>query len=546
LILRQKNKVSSLSYCTENGNKKKVYSNTLFLPKTKFPLRLENKKLIERDEQITSIAEFDQLYKWQRSYLSEPEFVLHDGPPYANGKLHMGHALNKILKDTILRYQILKGNKVHYVPGWDCHGLPIELKALSKHDATPLEIRSKARAFASTTIRNQKEIFKSWGILGDWNHHYATYNPDYVKLQFKLFYKLYEKNLIYRDIKPIYWSPSSRTALAEAELEYNEQHRSPSVFVRFKIKNIPNRKFDRIYALIWTTTPWTLPSNQAVCYNPALSYSLVKNPKDDSLYILASDLIENLSQTLNYKLEIVDSLHSETLSHCTYIHPLYKEKELNFIAATHATSAKGTGLVHTAPAHGPEDFLVALHNKMQIENLINELGCYNSSAGKYLDGKFVLEEGTQEVLKLIKDDIVHLHDHVHSYPYDWRTKKPVIIRASQQWFLDTDSIKSRAIDLLEDVQIIPKVSSEMYKRNLINQIQKRPYWCISRQRKWGVPIPVFFNKLNDKILTSEDLIRHLCMLIDNHGTDFWWQLPLHQLIPEELREGVSIDQIQKG
>ncbi|XP_044269730.1 isoleucine--tRNA ligase, mitochondrial isoform X2 [Tribolium madens] len=544
LILRQKKHINVCYYCTQS-EKKKVYSDTIFLPKTKFPLRLENKKLLERDEKITTVAEFDQLYKWQRSYLSEPEFVLHDGPPYANGKLHMGHALNKILKDTILRYQILKGHKVHYIPGWDCHGLPIELKALSKPDATPLEIRSKARNLAKNTIRDQKAVFQTWGITGDWNKHYATYNPDYVKIQFKLFNKLYQKNLIYRDFKPIYWSPSSRTALAEAELEYNDQHKSKSVFVRFKVNQFPNRS-EQVYALVWTTTPWTLPANQAVCYSPSLQYCLVKNSKDNSLYIIASDLQASLSKTLNSKFEKVESFSSETLSHLTYIHPIYKDKNVNFVPSSHATASKGTGLVHTAPAHGPEDFLIALNEKMEIENLVNELGCYNTSAGKELEGKFVLEDGTETVLEMIKEDIVFLHDYVHSYPYDWRTKKPVIIRASQQWFLDTDSIKNRAIDLLENVEIIPKVNSQMYKRNLINQIQKRPYWCISRQRKWGVPIPVFFNKSNNDVLISEDLIRHLCMLVDNHGTDFWWQIPTKDLIPEELRAGIKIDQIEKG
>ncbi|KAJ3663117.1 hypothetical protein Zmor_007426 [Zophobas morio] len=546
LISRQKRVFNRVSYCTENENKKKLYSNTIFLPKTTFPLRLESEKLVERDEAITVSAEFDQLYKWQRSYLSEPEFVLHDGPPYANGRLHMGHALNKILKDTILRYHILKGHKVHYVLGWDCHGLPIELKALSKFDASSLEIRSKARKFAEDTIQEQKEIFKSWGILGDWKKFYATYCPDYVKVQIKLFNKLYNKNLIYRDVKPIYWSPSSRTALAEAELEYNEHHISKSVFVKFKIQNFPNRSSDGIYALIWTTTPWTLPANQLVCYNPSLSYSLVKNSRDKHLYIIASGALENLSQTLNCTFEIVENLSGDFLSHCTYIHPIYKDKTLKFLPASHATADKGTGLVHSAPAHGPEDFLMAVNYKMPINNMVNELGCYNSTVGQELEGKSVLKEGTDKVLQIIGDDIVHFHEYEHSYPYDWRTKKPVIIRASEQWFLDTESIKTRAIELLEDVKIIPLSKSDIYKRNLINQIQKRPYWCISRQRKWGVPIPVLFNKSNDDVLINEDLIRHYCMLIDNHGTDFWWQLPVEQLVPDELRQGVSVDQIQKG
>ncbi|KAJ8969178.1 hypothetical protein NQ314_001881 [Rhamnusium bicolor] len=374
-LVQQINKTNRVFYCTKSESKNKFYSNTVLLPKTKFPLRLESKKLVERDEYIYNKGDFDNLYMWQRSHLSEPEFVLHDGPPYANGKPHMGHAINKILKDTILRYHILNGNKVHYIPGWDCHGLPIELKAISNSTKMdPIEIRSKARKFAEKTIEKQKEIFKSWGVIGDWKNSYTTYSVDYVKIQFRQFYKMYEKNLIYRDVKPIYWSPSTRTALAEAELEYNENHKSPSAYVRFEVKDIPKIKLlkgKRVYAIIWTTTPWTLPSNQAVCYNESLSYCLVKkpNPQDTDIYIIAAELLEQLSTTFNCNFQLLNVVSGVLLEGTTYAHPIYKEQVLPFLHSSHATQTKGTGLVHTAPAHGPDDFLVALNNKLSIELL---------------------------------------------------------------------------------------------------------------------------------------------------------------------------------
>ncbi|KAJ8925130.1 hypothetical protein NQ315_001312 [Exocentrus adspersus] len=567
-FLYQVSKPTRIHFCTNAAPKNKLYSNTVLLPKTKFPLRLENKKLIERDKLVYNAADFENLYSWQRSHLSEPEFVLHDGPPYANGRPHMGHAINKILKDTILRYHILDGIKVHYVPGWDCHGLPIELKAVSNSSGIDaLEIRSKARSFAHKTVQEQQAVFKSWGVIGDWKNAYTTDSVDYVKTQFRLFYKLYEKKLIYRDVKPIHWSPSTRTALAEAELEYCDSHRSPSAYVRFQIRDIPrvkllqDKRYERtpssvhyqkiyyvicsVYAIIWTTTPWTLPSNQAVCFNKALSYSLVKTPEplDADVYIIATDLLEKACSVLNCNFQLLNVLPGELLEGATYTHPVYKERVLPFLNAAHVTASKGTGLVHTAPAHGPDDFLVALENKISTVDLVDELGCYRSAAGAALEGKSVLSDGTRQVLELIKPDLMHLGEVTHSYPYDWRTKTPVIIRASQQWFVDTGAIKGRAAELLEDVTVLPRDKADKYKNYILAQVLKRPYWCISRQRKWGVPIPVFYQKDNSKIIIDENLINHLCNLLEQHGTDFWWKLDNRELLPEHL---AASELVEKG
>ncbi|CAH0545878.1 unnamed protein product [Brassicogethes aeneus] len=537
--------IQKLYYSTDKSSKK-VYTSTVLLPKTDFPLRLENKKLLDRDENINKVANFEEYYGWQQGNLSEPEYVLHDGPPYANGPLHMGHAINKILKDTILRYKSLNGIKVHYIPGWDCHGLPIELKAISNSEKlNPIEIRTKARQFAKETIEKQMEMFKAWGILGDWKNHYTTYSPEYVKNQLRVFYKIYEKGLIYRDVKPIFWSPSSRTALAEAELEYNENHKSPAIYVKIELKNLPNLEFDinncKVYGVIWTTTPWTLPSNQAICYNNKLSYSFIK--KDSNVYLIATDLVKSFSEKLNHNFEILSTISGKTLSNVQYVHPVYKDRECRFYNAGHVSDSKGTGLVHTAPAHGPDDFKVALNNKFSIVDLVDEKGCYKEESGDNFKGKFVLTEGNKTILNLLKEDILHSEELTHSYPYDWRTKKPVIIRASKQWFIDTDSIKNRAVEVLEKVNIIPKISSEIYKKNLINQIKKRPYWCISRQRKWGVPIPVFYERESSKVVCNEETINHYCNMIDLHGTDFWWKLPSKELIPSEnggLEKGEDI------
>ncbi|KAF2884619.1 hypothetical protein ILUMI_21555 [Ignelater luminosus] len=540
---------------TKAASKKKSYSHTVLLPQTKLPLRLDGNKLVERDKAITNLPAFSELYNWQREVLDGPEFILHDGPPYANGTPHMGHAMNKILKDTIIRSKIIQRKKVHYVPGWDCHGLPIELKVVSSENSsklTPIQIRHRARNFAKQAIDKQRQTFLSWGVIGDWNNAYLTFSNSYIKNQINKFYELYEKKLVYRDVKPVYWSPSSGTALAEAELEYNERHRSTAVFVKLKLNHIPDgissNKDVLMYALVWTTTPWTLPSNQAVCFNSLLSYSIVKSPEESELFIVATSLVEKLSKTFNCTLNIINTFSGNLLKDVTYHHPINFNTILPFLPADHANDSKGTGLVHTAPAHGPDDYLVALKNKIPVMSLVNELGCYTSEAGSKLDGLFVLSEGNKRVLDMISEDILHTEDYIHSYPYDWRTKQPVIIRSSKQWFIDTDSIKTKAIELLENVNVIPKMHSEIYKNNLIVQLRKRPYWCISRQRSWGVPIPVFYDATTEQPIITRKVISHLCDLIDTNGVDSWWNSSISDLLPDHIRSdiNVSIDTIKKG
>uniref|UniRef100_A0A182NGD9 isoleucine--tRNA ligase n=1 Tax=Anopheles dirus TaxID=7168 RepID=A0A182NGD9_9DIPT len=550
------------------------YTTTINLPKTKFAARLSAEKRAEIEEQLRKTC-LSKLYSWNRTALpAEKEFILHDGPPYANGDLHMGHAINKILKDLILKHNIISGRRVHYVPGWDCHGLPIELKALEAfsrkktkaagkdHKSAP-EIRTTARKFALETIARQKNGFESWGVTGAWSDeaegYYRTLNPRYIGAQLRLFYELYERKLIYRDLKPVYWSPSSQSALAEAELEYDEEHQSPSLYLKLGLENrgASCEAIDQqllgtgteIHAAIWTTTPWTLPANQAICYNPALDYDLVQSTAGDIL-LVGKDLIDYLADQLGTKFTVLQTLSGAALQSLRYHHPLHREEILPFLPAAHVKAEKGTGLVHTAPAHGPEDFLVCLERNIPIKNLIDEHGLYNDRAPKFLRGKYALTEGNQLVTNELAKSTLKLGTLVHSYPIDWRTKQPVMLRASDQWFIDTNSLKRRALEEVRAVEIFPRTSADVSKKVIEGQLQKRPYWCISRQRAWGVPIPVLYDAATKVPIASKALLAVIeDRLAKEASIDFWWTVPLEELVPAELLKQLGYEsyaQLEKG
>uniref|UniRef100_A0A182TE99 isoleucine--tRNA ligase n=1 Tax=Anopheles melas TaxID=34690 RepID=A0A182TE99_9DIPT len=548
------------------------YTSTVNLPKTKFPARLSAEKRAQVEEQLRKSC-LSELYHWNRSTLpADSEFILHDGPPYANGDLHMGHAVNKILKDLILKHKIIGGTRVHYVPGWDCHGLPIELKALEAFNRkrakpagatgqTAREIRHTARQFALETIAKQKVGFESWGVTGAWHDAegcYRSLDPAYISAQLQLFYELYERKLIYRDLKPVYWSPSSQSALAEAELEYDEAHQSPSLYLKLALENggagcaaLRNHRPERgeIYAAIWTTTPWTLPANQAVCYNPALDYCLVRSAATGELLLVGKDLIDYLATQLETALTVLQTIPGRELHTLKYHHPLNRQTVLPFLPAAHVKAEKGTGLVHTAPAHGPEDFLVCLERKIAIENLIDERGRYTDRAPPFLHGKYALTEGNQLVTEALAGSTLKLTTLVHSYPIDWRTKQPVMLRASDQWFIDTDSLKQRALEEIKSVDIYPRTSSDVSKKVIEGQLRKRPYWCISRQRAWGVPIPVLYDTVTRQPIVSGPLIAAIDARLRKEGSvDFWWTAPVEELVPAAvLRElGLTHDRVAKG
>lgn len=435
------------------------------------------------------------------------------------------------------------------MPGWDCHGLPIELKALGNvKDKSPLEIRQRAKKFATEAIRKQKISFESWAVTGSWNdtnQTYRTFDKQYVQNQLKMFFKMYQRGLIFRDLKPVYFSPSSRTALAEAELEYDENFISPSLYFRCELTTGENLGFgsEKIYALIWTTSPWTLPANQAICYSKDLKYCIAKINGDN--FIVCVDTIQNLQKELDTEIEIVKSIDSKQLEKLHYRHPLNENEILPFYEASHVQADKGTGLVHTAPSHGQDDFLVFLNKKIPLKCLVNENGCYNDLAPAFLRNKEVLGDGNKLIINHVEksSNVVKLKEIKHSYPIDWRTKSPVIILASEQWFINTEKIKAKAIDELEMVKIFPEKSSKISKSVLKTQLEKRPYWCISRQRCWGVPIPVLYDS-EKKPIIDENLINHYVKLIDETGSiDFWWERDVNELIPSEFK---NIDGIQKG
>uniref|UniRef100_A0AAR2KG06 isoleucine--tRNA ligase n=1 Tax=Pygocentrus nattereri TaxID=42514 RepID=A0AAR2KG06_PYGNA len=469
------------------------HRHTVLLPRTSFPMKLAGQELLERELQIQRECAFDQLYAWQRERKAKKEFCLHDGPPYANGDAHVGHALNKILKDVHNRFEMLRGRKVHYVPGWDCHGLPIELKALGElqtKELTPLQIRQKAREFAEGAIARQRAAFQRWGVMADWQNCYYTFNGQYEAAQLRVFEDMHSKV-----------TSHTMTALAEAELEYNTEHVSKAVYATFPLTTLPSklasRALGKVSVLVWTTQPWTIPANQAVCFMP-------------KTYCYPwSDLEGGVCQ-----------------------HPTISGKEVPLLPANHVTMAKGTGLVHTAPAHGMEDYSVATHFNLPVECIVDEEGRFTELAGAELQGQCVLKEGTATVISMLRAAaaLVKEEECVHSYPYDWRSKKPVVIRASKQWFINTANLKDKAKEVLQKVRVMP----ESARASLLAMLDRRTYWCISRQRSWGVPIPVFYHKETRQPLINKHTVAHIAKVFAEKGSDSWWEEPLETLLPPDV------------
>ncbi|CAB1459981.1 unnamed protein product [Pleuronectes platessa] len=525
---------------SENGSAPGVYRDTVLLPRTEFPMKLTGQKLLDRELQIQQECGFADLYSWQRERKVKKEFCLHDGPPYANGDPHVGHALNKILKDIRNRFEMLRGRQVHYIPGWDCHGLPIELKALGElgtSGLTPLQIRQKAREFADGAIARQRAAFQRWGVMADWDKCYYTYDGAYEAAQLKVFQEMHTKGFIYQDYKPIFWSPSSRTALAEAELEYNPEHVSRAIYATFPLITLPPKMaseegLENVSVLVWTTQPWTLPANQAVCYMPNAQYSVVKRADNSQLLLLASERTASVAALLGTELESVGTFTGPQLEGGICKHPTIPDKEVPLLPANHVTMAKGTGLVHTAPAHGMDDYSVASQFKLSVECMVDEDGKFTEAAGPELQNLSVMIEGTDKVISMLKEcgALVKEEQCVHSYPYDWRTKQPVVIRPSKQWFINTASLKDKAKEALQKVRVLP----DSAKSSLLAMLDRRTYWCISRQRSWGVPIPVFYHKETGEPLMNKHTVSHIAKLFEEKGSDCWWELPIETLLPPEV------------
>nr|XP_032803688.1 isoleucine--tRNA ligase, mitochondrial isoform X1 [Petromyzon marinus] len=534
------------SKATSSAGNGALYRDTVSLPRTDFPMKLAGQALLNKELEIQEVCNFSGLYDWQKERKSKKEFCLHDGPPYANGDPHVGHVLNKVLKDITNRYYVMRGYKVHFVPGWDCHGLPIELKALTESEVndktlSPLDIRKKAREFAEKAIEKQRASFIRWGIMANWKDDcYSTFSKEYEAEQLKVFYNMHEKGFIYQDYKPVFWSPSTRTALAEAELEYNPAHTSKAVHVKFPLAQVPPKLASllgpdaTVSLVIWTTQPWTLPANEAVCFMPNSTYSVVKCGQTGELLLLAADRVESLATALRTTLETLHTFAGSDLQGGTCSHPTIAGKIAPLLPAAHVTMLMGTGLVHTAPAHGADDFSVAVAHKLPVRSLVDEEGLFTAEAGEELQGKAVLEEGNEAVVAQLRAAGCLLHEAacVHSYPFDWRSHQPVLVRASSQWFINTDTLRDRAQEVLKKVKVVPSASSGGVQAAL----DRRSFWCISRQRCWGVPIPVFYDRQTREPLINKHTVEHVCGLVEEHGSDCWWSLPLEELLPKSVRE----------
>jgi len=537
---------SRLETVTESGS----YKDTVNLPKTNFEMRAN---AIKREPEIQKFWEENKIYDRLSENNPGELFILHDGPPYANGSLHIGHALNKILKDIINRYQLLQGRKVRYVPGWDCHGLPIELKVLQnmksaeRQNLTPLQLRQKAKEFALTVVDDQRQNFKRYGIWGDWDNPYLTLKPAYEAAQIGVFGQMFLKGYIYRGLKPVHWSPSSKTALAEAELEYPEGHISRSIYAAFPIIGLPEavkpllaEYQSDLGVAIWTTTPWTIPANLAVAVNADLNYAVVEVSPPEAeaqsnfkYLIVAADLVERLSSTLGVKLTLKATFKGNDLEHITYRHPLFDRESQIVVGGDYITTESGTGLVHTAPGHGQEDYIVGLRYGLPILAPVDDNGNFTEEAGEFA-GLNVLGDGNQAVIDALRlaGSLLKEEAYPHKYPYDWRTKKPTIFRATEQWFASVEGFREEALKAIATVKWIPAQG----ENRITPMVAERSDWCISRQRSWGVPIPVFYDEATGEPLLNEEIINHVQGIIAEKGSDAWWELSVTELLPESYRQ----------
>ncbi|KAG7446854.1 isoleucyl-tRNA synthetase, partial [Guyanagaster necrorhizus] len=550
----------------------KAFSKTLNLPKTCFPLWAER----EKSEIALRSRICEDLYRAQARRRGGRDFVLHDGPPYANGNLHVGHSMNKILKDIINRFHVISGDRVQYIPGWDCHGLPIENKALKdlgsdSRSLSPSDVRSAARKTALREIETQKEEFRQFGIMADWSKEttYRTLDHEYEMRQLAIFQRMVENGLIYRHYRPVHFSPSSRSALAEAELVYKDDHISHSVYVTFNLDVAQSgeryAKYGRdIKFLVWTTTPWTLTANMGIAVNPELAYTFVEreDDKDGPLFLIATGRLGDIPTEPVFSalgnIRYVGSIEGSDLVGA-YYKPIFSHGNcMRIIRASHVTAESGTGLVHCAAAHGVEDYntfrdqgllsgteSILCHVGSEGEFTANVADVVGEAAAQTLVGKPVLGDGSRAVVTLLKEtnSLVKIERFKHKYPYDWRTDKPIIVTATSQWFANLDKIKDDALNALEHVEMFPSSS------RLQSFIRSRSEWCISRQRVWGVPIPALYHIPTDRAVLDAASLSHILPILQEKGVEYWWNGPVEEFIPPALRqtgEGEEANVWRKG
>lgn len=504
------------------------YSKTLHLLQTDFPMR-GNLPNAEPAMQA-HWDETDVYEKLRQARAGKPKFVLHDGPPYANGDIHIGHALNKVLKDIVVRFKSMQGFDAPYVPGWDTHGLPIEQAIANSGRAdrkkmSTLEFRKLCAEYAWEWVEKQKKQFKRLGVRGDWNDPYVTLQPKYEAQQIRLFGKMVNKGYIYKGLKPVYWSPSSESALAEAEIEYREKT-SPSIYVAFDILDGKGKLPQDASIVIWTTTPWTLPANLGIAVHPELDYVVVD--VEGRKFVVAEGLLEQVAAELGWSSRVIVSrLRGTELEHVTCKHPFYDRSSLVMLGE-HVTLEAGTGCVHTAPGHGEDDFAVAQKYGIGVLSPIDDQGCLTSEAPGF-EGLFY-DKANKVITDKLKESghLLHLGFIKHQYAHDWRTKKPVIYRATEQWFASIDAFRDKMLEEIRSVKWTPSWGEV----RLHNMIEGRGDWCISRQRVWGVPIPILYCRSCNEPLANEGTIAHIADLFEREGSDAWFARPEHELLPE--------------
>ena len=507
---------------------------TLNLPQTEFPMR---GNLVEREpKRIDHWNSLDLYGRIQEKNADGPSFILHDGPPFTNGNLHLGHALNKTLKDNILRYKWMRGYNAPYIPGWDSHGLPIEQKVsrelqdAGRTDYTPLEVREACAKFADKYRQIQSEQFERLGVIGDWANEYWTIHPEYEAVELETFANFVEQGLVYRSKKPVYWSIPYATALAEAEIEYRD-HKSISIYVKLALSAEALEKLDlkeEASILIWTTTPWTLPANLAVAVHPKLEYSVIKSDKGN--FIVATALLDQVVSECG--LEEVETLVTYTGSQLEKLearHP-FIDRPSPILLADYVTTESGTGCVHTAPGHGAEDYITGINNGLEVYCPVDDSGCYedDGQVPAELVGLSVLDKESKPsdanlgVLKIIAGNgsLIAKKKIEHSYPHCWRSKTPVVFRALDQWFiaLDKNGDRARALNALNTVNFIPSWGENRIRA----AVENRPDWCISRQRTWGVPIPAFYDEEGNAYIGGS-VIRGIAAKVAHSGTDIWFK-----------------------
>ena len=512
------------------------YGKTLNLPKTDFPMR---GGLPEKEPQILKAWQDNDLYKKRldRNRLKGKKFVLHDGPPYANGGIHLGTALNKVLKDIIIRYYDMKGYFAPYVPGWDTHGLPTELKAikergLNRHEVGPVVFREACEEIAMKYLDIQRESFKRLGVMGDWDNPYITLKPEFESKQIEVFGQMAKLGCIYKGMRPVYWCSSCETALAEAEIEYQDDP-GTSIYVKFPVKDDKGKlkdivdTLDNLYIVIWTTTTWTLPGNLAISLNPEFVYVVVE--ANNERYIVAKELAENVMKAADInEYKVLGEIMGSDLEYVVCAHP-FLDRESLVIVGDHVTLEAGSGCVHTAPGHGAEDFDVCKkYPEIGIVVPVDDKGHMTDDAGPFAGMYY--KGANKAILQMLKDtDLLFAEEKItHSYPHCWRCKEPIIYRATEQWFISIDKFRKQALEAIKNVRWIPGWGED----RITKMVEDRGDWCISRQRIWGLPIPIFYCKDCGKEIINDETINAIKTLFAKEGSNAWFKYEAKEILPE--------------